>query len=148
MWRPIVWKPIIGLLVALLLSGCADLAVDAKRVTVDDGVKYIDQNHERRRAIRQMKYSIEDEIVARWLDRARIAVQSGDVDGAKVYFEEAYKVLHAAYPSLATVELMREGIYDYGEFRRSLWGLEDEERERGTLRDMNFMEDPNSAVVE
>jgi hypothetical protein len=110
-------KPAI-VLAALLLAGCAEFASDAKRVTYDDGVKYIDENHEVRRAYRAQKEELLAEILDLYVDCMRGNCDEAQVEAAEGWMQKGLALLAENYRELATIEAMRAGIEDFGEFKR------------------------------
>ena len=106
------------LAVSIGLSGCtADDLIEAKRLTVDDGISYVDENHEWRRTVREMRRGLVMATYQMYLTQSQGAVAQGNFEEAEAFIGQADGVLRRAYPSFATIELIREGIDDFGEFR-------------------------------
>ena len=112
-------------LAAFLLAGCtvADVAT-ARRITVDDGARYIEENHERRRQIRATQDRLRDRAVDMLQIQATMAAQAGDWEQALKFWTAAGDILRNAYPSLATIELLKEGAEGINELRHVFKDLE------------------------
>lgn len=102
----------------LILASAALLAVAActpgdiatvRTLTIDDGARYVQENHDRRRDIRKQLYALEDEVISKCVDRARSLEITGDVEESISTLEQCFDFLDGAYPSLATIEALREG---------------------------------------
>lgn len=106
----------LGLLVSV--SGCtASDAITARQLTLVDGAMFIQENHERRRAIRTKLYALEDELIAKCVDHARAEDITGEAEDALDIAEKCFALLEQAYPDLATIELLREGLDKFDALR-------------------------------
>ncbi len=116
--------PTFALAALLALGGCdwAGLAAQGQQLTVDDALRYVEENHQRRRDMRAAMYRAVDARFDFYLDCAEEARHATD-DGAEARAEECWdkaeSTLRRAYPGLATLELLREGTADFGEIRRA-----------------------------
>ncbi len=107
-------------LLALLLAGCGGVPAAAVRVTYGDAVRFTDENHQVRRNYRATKETIIAEMVQAYRNCATVAVSEGDFDKAEVCWAQALQLLGANYRDLATIEAVREGLANYGAFKRAI----------------------------
>lgn len=98
----------VGLLMGLSACTPGDVAT-ARQLTVVDGAAFVAENHMRRQQMRQSYYQVVDEVVLKCRDAARSAQFEGDFDTALDRVNWCLDFLEEHYPSLATLELLREG---------------------------------------
>lgn len=109
----------LGLLAGL--AGCtASDAIVARQLTIVDGAAFVAENHARRQEVRRMLYQMENELIAKCVDRARAEDITGEAGDALDIANKCFAMLEEAYPSLATIELLREGAADLDELRTRL----------------------------
>lgn len=107
----------LGLVTAL--SGCtASDAIVARQLTVVDGAAFVAENHARRQEVRRMLYQMENELIAKCIDLARAENITGEAGDALDIAERCFALLEQAYPSLATIELLREGADTVDDLRQ------------------------------
>jgi hypothetical protein len=93
------------------LTGCtASDAIVARQLTIVDGAAFVQENHSRRQEIRRQLYDFENEVIASCKDWARAAKFDQDMTEARERIEVCLAFLEEAYPKLATIELLREGL--------------------------------------
>lgn len=108
-----------ALLALLALGGCtASDAIVARQLTLVDGAAYVAENHARRQEVRRMLYQMENELIAKCVDRARAEDITGEAGDALDIANKCFAMLERAYPSLATIELLREGAETLDELRK------------------------------
>ncbi|NIA67759.1 hypothetical protein HBA54_04075 [Pelagibius litoralis] len=93
-----------------LLSGCTagDIAT-VRALTIEDGAAFIQENHERRRAMRRQYYSIVDTAIAECERQAVGEVVTGQTRAAVSMLDQCLAFMEEHYPDLATIELVKEG---------------------------------------
>jgi hypothetical protein len=108
-----------AVLFGLFLTGCTagDLAT-ARQLTIVDGAAYVAENHGRRQEVRRELYAFENEVIASCKDWARVAKFDEDMTEAQRRISVCLDFLERAYPSLATIELLREGADTLDELRK------------------------------
>ncbi len=112
-------KALCASLAVLALSACtaSDIAT-LRQLTLEDGARYVDENHERRQEIREQLYDIEDEVIRRCQDRARAIETTGNPEEAIKALEWCFAFLERAYPDLATFKAIREGRQQFNDLRQ------------------------------
>lgn len=112
-------------LFGLALMGCTagDVAT-VRKLTVEDGAAYVQENHSRRQEVRRMLYGFENEVFAACEDWARAAKFDQNVEEATKRIKVCLDFLNDAYPDLATVELLREGADSLNDLRARFRGEE------------------------
>jgi hypothetical protein len=107
-----------ALLFGLFLTGCtASDAIVARQLTIVDGAAFVAENHARRQEVRRLLYAMENELIAKCVDRARAEDITGEPGDALDIANKCFAMLDSAYPSLATIELLREGAAEIDELR-------------------------------
>jgi len=107
-----------AVMLLLVLSGCtAADAIKARELTLEDGARFIEENHADRREIRQKQRTLRDEVFEMFRSRANTAIVKGDFDEALILYSAANDLLRNHYPAIATVELLREGLENWQELR-------------------------------
>ena len=103
------------------LSGCtASDAITVRQLTIVDGAAFVQENHDRRRAMRQQYYQVVDEVVAKCKEAARAATFEGELDEALVRVDWCLAFIDEHYPDLATIELLREGTNAFNDLQMRL----------------------------
>lgn len=105
---------------AILLSLGACTAGDVatlRELTIEDGARYVNENHERRRDVRQQLYLMEDEVLRKCQDRARALETTGDLEDSLNALDWCFAFLEKAYPDLATFKAIREGRQQFNNLR-------------------------------
>lgn len=99
-----------GCALLALLSGCtvADVAT-VRALTIEDGAAFVQENHERRRAMRQEYYSIVDAAIAECRQQAAAENVTGSTEDAVSVLDQCLAFIQKHYPKLATIELLKEG---------------------------------------
>lgn len=99
------------LAVVIGLTGCtvADVAT-ARKLTVEDGAAFVDENHKDRQDIRARKRFVRDAVVQMYTDAATVCKAGGDMACAEKNYAMADDVLNSAYPPLATIALLQEWL--------------------------------------
>lgn len=107
-----------GVAAALLLSSCtpADL-ITGRNLTFDAGALYIQENHDRRRDMRQSYYDIVDAVVDKCEGAAREAEFAGELETALERVQFCLNFIQLHYPDLATFELLKEGAKGINDIR-------------------------------
>ena len=111
-------KALCASLAVLALSACTagDIAT-LRQLTFEDSALYINENHERRQAVREQLYDIEDEVIRKCQDRARAISTTGEIEDALKTLEWCFAFLEDAYPDLATFKALREGRQQFNNLR-------------------------------
>lgn len=107
-------KLIVAIIGAGLMAGVAGCtpgdALVARQLTIVDGAAFVQENHSRRQAMRQQYYQVVDEVIGKCKEAARSAQFEGDFDAALDRVNWCLAFMESHYPSLATIELLREGF--------------------------------------
>ena len=124
-------KCFLFIFMALAVSSCTagDISV-VREVTIDDGAAYIRENHDWRREIREMQRALVRETVAIQKAHCQAQLLNNDYVAARECLEAISDIYAAAYPNLATIELLREAGVSIQELRRVFSRLEEAPEER------------------
>jgi len=90
----------VAIAATLLLGGCAQAAIDAKRVTYDQGLVAIERNHDFRLDARETCRQMVLEDVSMYRRNAMILETAGEFDAASAERRKAAEVLKESFPPL------------------------------------------------
>ena len=103
-----------------VLAGCAGELADARGVTYGDALSYIRENHQARVDYRAKKEVVIAAQYNAYLTAATLAWSEDEFEKAEAMWDKALALLEENYRDLATIEALRKGIDDFGEFRRQV----------------------------
>ena len=108
------------LVLVLALAGCtAGDALTLRKLTVDDGAKYVEENHDWRREIRSLQRQIvRDTVIIKGAQCQGLLLQNNNPDEAIACLNTVDMILARAYPHLATIEAIKAGAEAVRELRR------------------------------
>ena len=102
----------------LAVSACTvDDIATARQLTIEDGARFVNENHERRRDVRQAMYGIEDTVIDKCEDKARGIDITQDMESALQELEGCFDFLERSYPDLATIQALREAREQFNKLR-------------------------------
>lgn len=115
-----------AIVLVLLLGGCTMVVGDAQRLAYEDGVRYIEENHQVRRDYRAAKEALVAAMVSHYQRCIAIHLEGNDTGKAEGCFDRGMRLLDDHYRDLATIEALRAGIDDFGEFKSQVEMMEPE----------------------
>jgi len=100
--------------IAVIASSCspqqiAETSQKAYELTVQDGAAYVYENHERRKALRQKLYLIQDAVIDGCIQAARTAEFANKLQTAVERVDWCVQYIKTNYPDLVTVQAVEEG---------------------------------------
>jgi hypothetical protein len=129
------------------LAGCAPSdALVARQLTIVDGAAFVQENHSRRQEIRRQLYDFENEVIASCRDWARAAKFDEDMTAAQERIRVCLDFMEEAYPRLATIELLREGLDSIDDLRQRV--DEPEAPEVPAVPEATAPPTPSRAIIE